>query len=740
MSTTLKVLEQGLSHHQAGKLQEAATLYQQVLQTNPNHPEALHLLGVLQFQMGNLEAAIPGLRQAIQNDPQKPEYYNSLGEVLRSTGDIQAALNCYHQAIQVQPTYAEAHYNLGNLLQTLGQHESAITCYQNAIALKSTLAQAHHNLGFLLKQTGQPAAAIAAYRTALALQPDYGLALNNLGVALQEADDLPGAIVVLQQAIHLQANYADAHYNLGNTFKLQGNVVAAMQSYQNALKFKPNWAEAYYGIGNFCKDQGQSQEALTYYQQALNLKPDYPEALWNQKLTLPILYDQPEQIQAWRDRLIQGLDDLEQVTSLDTARSRQQALAGVSHCTNFYLQYQGCDDLELQRRYGALVHRIMAANYPQWTRSIQRKVLDRKIRVGMISQFFREHTIGKLFLGWFKFLNPDQFELYCYYLGKHQDWMTAEFQTVSQHFYHGYDCFEQTCQRLERDRLDILIFTDIGMNPESYKLAALRFATVQCATWGHPITSGLPTIDYYLSSGEMEPQTAQTHYSEHLICLPKISIAYEPPALPTVRLKRDFFQLRPEAVVYLSCQSLYKYLPQYDLLFPKIAQQVAGAQFVFLASPTKGDEITLRFQARLKSAFADYGLDSQHYCVFLPRLSWQEYLNVNLVSDIFLDTLSWSGGNTTLEAIACGLPIVTCPGEFMRGRHAYAMLKTLGVTETIATSETEYVEIAVRLGLDPVWRGTIVDTMQTAQPQLYTDQKCIQALESFLKQVSLGKS
>ncbi len=265
------------------------------------------------------------------------------------------------------------------------------------------------------------------------------------------------------------------------------------------------------------------------------------------------------------------------------------------------------------------------------------------------------------------------------------------------------------------------------------QLAGLRLAPIQCTSWGHPITSGSPTIDYFLSSDLMEPEHGEEHYSETLIRLPNIGIAYPRPELPEERLNRYDFELKEDAVLYLSCQSLFKYLPQYDYLFPEIALRVPNAQFVFLSS-NASDNITEQFHQRLQKVFACHHLEGEQYCVILPRLNHNQYLNLNLMSDIFLDSLSWSGGNTTLEALAFNLPVVTYPGEFMRGRHACGILKALGVTETIASSEAEYVEIAVKLGLDLSWRQEIKDKISINSYKIYDDQTAIKGLEDFYEQ------
>jgi predicted O-linked N-acetylglucosamine transferase (SPINDLY family) len=276
------------------------------------------------------------------------------------------------------------------------------------------------------------------------------------------------------------------------------------------------------------------------------------------------------------------------------------------------------------------------------------------------------------------------------------------------------------------------VFFDLGLEPKITPIAGLRLAPIQCLAWGHPITSGIPTIDYFLSSDLMEPENAEEHYTEILIRLPNISIYYEKPVLPENPKTRSQFQLKESAIVYLSCQFLSKYLPQYDYIFAAIAQQVPEAQFVFLGAH-QSKLITEQFTQRLDKAFEQFNLNSQDYCVILPRLSQEDYWSLNLASDIFLDTIDWSGGNTTLEAIASGLPVVTIPGEFMRSRHSFAILTMLGVTETIASNEQEYIDIAVRLGLDKPWRDTIINKIKANHNNLYNDITCVRALESFFQ-------
>jgi len=256
---------------------------------------------------------------------------------------------------------------------------------------------------------------------------------------------------------------------------------------------------------------------------------------------------------------------------------------------------------------------------------------------------------------------------------------------------------------------------------------------VQCTTWCHPVTSGLATVDYFLSSDLMEPDHGQAHYCETLVRLPNLGVSYPRPRFPVNPKTRLDFGLDPGRVVYLSCQSLFKYLPQYDGIYPAIAQQVPQAQFVFLSHSSA--PLTAIFRERLARAFAQVGLSAADYCVLLPRLLWHDYGRLNQLADVFMDTLGWSGGNTCLEALACGLPVVTCPGGLLRGRHGYGILRLLGMTETMATTPAELVMIAARLGLDGAWRVQLQARILANQGRLFDDPVCIKGLEDFYRRV-----
>ena len=537
------------------------------------------------------------------------------------------------------------------------------------------------------------------------------------------------AIDQYQKILRIKTGDAELYWRLSECFRQLKLLEQAFSTLQEGIRVYPTDARLHFTLIVNLQANGYIQKAISRANTASNLLPnDYTFKILK-NLLVPIFYDTQDEISIYRQRFTSGLQDLIQQTSLETPEEQKNALAGISRLTNFYLSFQAQNDRELQRQYGNLVHKIMAANYPKWVAPLSMPALkeNEKIRIGYVSAFLHSYS-GTLWLtGWLRYCDRESFEIYCYYIGNEPDAITRQFQDYSDAFHHIPYNLEAACEQIITDRLHLLVFPEIGMNPQTMQMAGLQLAPIQCVAWGHPVTSGLPTVNYFVSSDLMEPENAQEHYSEKLIRLPNIGVSYPKPYIPQLLKTRADFHLREDAVIYLCCQSPYKYLPQYDFIFAEIARRVPQAQFVFL----RGELL----KPRLERAFAAVSLKSEDYCVFLSIPERLDYLMINLLSDVYLDTLSWSGGNTTLEAIACNLPVVTCPGEFMRGRHSYSFLKMIEVTETIAQNEVEYIEIAAKLGLDPAWRRNIAQRMSESHDRLYDDKACVAGLETFYKQV-----
>ena len=284
MNTT-ELLE-ALRLHQAGHLNEAEATYRRILDLQPNHPDVLHLLGVLAHQRGDHAAAAALIRKALDVDSGNADYHSNLGEAMRALGKAEEALDCFQQALNLNPDNPELLVNFGNAYLDLGRNAAAAEKYRQALRLRPDLAAAHYNLGNALKAGGDPAAAIDSYRSALTLDPTNADILNNLGHALQQIERYDDAIAHYRRAIAANPAYAQAHNNLGNALQDLGDFDAAMRSYRVAVELNPGFAEAWDNIGNAFQDRGMLDDALTAHDKALAIRPGDADMRFNRACAL----------------------------------------------------------------------------------------------------------------------------------------------------------------------------------------------------------------------------------------------------------------------------------------------------------------------------------------------------------------------------------------------------------------------------------------------------------------------
>jgi predicted O-linked N-acetylglucosamine transferase (SPINDLY family) len=268
------------------------------------------------------------------------------------------------------------------------------------------------------------------------------------------------------------------------------------------------------------------------------------------------------------------------------------------------------------------------------------------------------------------------------------------------------------------------------MDPMAAKLAALRLAPVQVAAWGHPETTGLPTIDHYLSAELLEPEGAQAHYTEALVRLPNLGCCYEAPAVQ--RRAPDLAELGIDAgVPLLLCPGVpFKYAPQHDAVLVQIAQHLGRCQLIFFTHRLRA--CSEQLQRRLAAAFAGAGLDFGAFGRFVPWQDKPAFYGLLERCDVFLDTIGFSGFNTAMQALECGLPVVTKDGRFLRGKLASGLLRRIGLTQLIASSDAQYVDLVVRLANDAAYRQVLRQRICAARGVLFGDTAPVHALEQFL--------
>jgi predicted O-linked N-acetylglucosamine transferase (SPINDLY family) len=434
------------------------------------------------------------------------------------------------------------------------------------------------------------------------------------------------------------------------------------------------------------------------------------------RITVPRAYREEAEIEEWRGHFVQAMRDFDSASFPGA-----EAFNALSIHDTLPLAYQGLNNRDILAEHG----RIMVSNttercLPELSAPIEKRNPGGKIRVGYLSANMKNSNGSRWALGWLK-NHAEDIETYSFFVGGAEDLVSLRFQKESDHYFHLTRGVVENARFIRSLNLDILVFTDIGLHGRNLQYATMRLAPVQCTAWGHAETSGLPTIDHYLSSDLMEPENAQEHYTENLVRLPNSGLCY--PRITSripQELDRKHFGL-PEGLLYVVPHIVTTCLPHFDWLFKAINDRT-GLPIVFIELGYESALIVTK--ERLRKA----GVRTH----WVKALTQPEFLRFLQLADVILDTPSWSGGNTTLEALTFGKPVITLPGTLMRARHSLAFLKIAGAEGLVARDEEDYINLAC----DRERQHNAMKNMEPAA--LFEDKECVAALDSFLRKVAFA--
>ncbi len=719
----------GIGLEASGDVDGAMRQYEAALVIDSSDTYANYNLASLLCARGDLARAEPLLKAALESKPDFPEAQVVLSNVYDTRGDLSAAAGALETALKQRPDYAGAWNNYGVLLSKLGRLAEAETALRRATELDPGFVSAHCLLGNMLSEQGRVADALARYQRAIALRPDFPEAHANMGCALKELGRLDEAAASCREAIRLEPDYAEAHYYLGVIYRDQVRRSEALACFDRALELRPDFAEAHYGRGHVFCDEDRRGEALGCFEKAVSLNPEYALARWSFAMAqLPAICPLDADPTLYRAAFSSELGALERWFD---AKRAAEGYRIVGNQTPFFLAYQEENNRDLLERHGRLCARLMADWFDRQAIPRPRKRGSGAIRVGVISQFFRSHSVwNALVKGWFQRLDRERFELLAFNPGTGEDLETQFAKSRASHFEQGVRGLREWVDAITQQRPDVLIYPEIGMDPTTLKLASLRLAPVQAATWGHPETTGLPTMDYYLSAEDLEPTDARENYSERLVTLPHLGCCCQPSRV--VAATPDLAGLGIDAAppLLLCPGAPFKYAPQHDRVLVEIARELGACRFVFFTH--WNPSLSQKLRRRLETVFARNGLDLDDFASFVPWQQGPEFHGWLRRADVFLDTIGFSGYNTAMLAVECGLPIVTREGRFMRGRLASGILKRMGLSDLVAQTEEDYVALAVRLARDAGHRKQVSERIETSRPVLFDDVAVIRALEDFL--------
>jgi predicted O-linked N-acetylglucosamine transferase (SPINDLY family) len=711
MVSIAEAFQSGLAFHAAGDLTQAEQLCRQVLQAEPRHPGAAHLLGLIALQVGQHQKAIEFISTAIRLDGSQPQYHAHLGDAHRHAGQLETSAKCYQRAVALAPHFAEAHDSLGTVLQALGNATDAEAAYRNAIRIRPEFAAAHHNLGVALRAQGRAREAMDSYRTAITLQPTLAESHSELGSLLHEQREFSAAAAAYQEALRLRPDFVEALTNFGFLAQTQMQLDQAISLFSRVVQLTPDSAVAHFNLANVYMFKRMHQQAIAGYQHTLRLQPTHPGAYHN----LAVLFNELRQ----PDRAVEAC---EKGLALDPkSASLCENLAFALHTQGRGEEaigwYRKSIEFEPERSigYGILLYSLnfipgiapaaAFAEHLAWAKRhaepltglapphANDRTPDRRLRVGYVSAHFCRHAVNYFTEPLICAHDHTAVEVFCYSDVVVPDDVTARLKNAVDVWRDtGAVSDDRLAHMVREDRIDILVDLAGHIGGNRLLVFARKPAPIQVTYIGYQNTTGMSAMDYRLTDERADPpDMTDEFYTEQLVRLPKSFFCYQPseesppvtpsPARASGRVTFGYFN------------NFTKVTPQVMEAWFAILKQVQNSQLLVLAAGGGYVEHRLRELARQN------GIDAQRITLCDPQPQ-AGYMRLIQRADVALDPFPFNGHTTTCDSIWMGVPVVMLEGDTYASRFGGSVLVNVGLEDLIARSVDEYVSIAVDLAGD----------------------------------------
>lgn len=648
---------------------------------------------------------------AVRLVPHDLERRLALADALYRCSDVARAIAQYELAAAIAPGDLRVANALARALSAVGLFDEAAEVSRAALAADPADPRARENLALALaRRTPQRSMEALAMARRLFEEADR----------LEAAGRPAEALDAFSRSAQLLPDVALIHYRIGCLLQDAGQSEDALAHHALAARLQPALFGAAHNAGKLAAGLGLVDRARRYLTQAHQLRPQDGISM---RLTLlaEAIHPSAEAIAAARARFERGLDGIIE------APPRLVDPLNKADLPTFFLAYHGACNRRLHEKLArafTLACPELLWHAPHCRGSSRRPG---RIRIGFLSRFLRGHSIGKVAGGLIARLSRERFEVYA--LNVAPVVMDDTARWIQAHCDHSLTVAETLVSaraQLAALELDILFYQDIGMEPFSYLLAFSRLARVQCVSFGHPDTTGIPTMDYYVSNDLYEPPGASEHYSERLVelhDLPTLAYYFRPPAqsMPT----RAELGLPAAARLYVCPQTLFKLHPDFDAVMEGILER-DGAGRILLFSGLCAEWVVM-LQRRFRHVMPGVADRVE----FLPRQPYARYLQILAAADVVLDTMHFNGMNTSIDAFSVGTPVVTLPTALQRGRFTQAMYRTMHIDDGVASSVQEYARFAVEIATDSDRRRRLRERISERSHRLFEDRRAVEEFERF---------
>jgi predicted O-linked N-acetylglucosamine transferase (SPINDLY family)/GT2 family glycosyltransferase len=671
----------------SGQYQTALLIGQLLLQKLPGHADVYHLLGIVHGRAGHLNEALRALDTALALRPGNLGFRYSRAEVLvlqRRWGEAESE---YRAVLASRPKATDAGYRLAQVLSQQGQIEAAVAAYRAVIRRQPKHQAAYLEAARLLHETAQTQAALRLVKKGVAAMPGWTEGRYRLGLLLMADKRYRDAARAFRAAAEQEPESIRHRHAWGVALETDGDLVGAREAYRPVV-----------------------DDPSTHPLQRLGLDPICPQVASDES-----------QLEHYRRRLAAGLAALENspMPSLNLGTPSQDlAIPPMA------MIYHGRDDLGIKRAWADLARKALPK--PPFQPLVRRQ--EGAVRLGFLVTLGHEGVFSKTLSGLIDRLRIPNAELVIFCGSRvAADFLRTGFKREDVRFVILPLQLDAALARIRAEALSLLYYWEIGTEGANYFLPFYRLAPVQCTGWGRPWSSGIPSVDYYLSSAALETPESDTFFSEQLIRLPRLPVWLTREPAPDAALNRSALGLPDTGPLYVCPQNPLKLHPDFDDLLARILSRDRKGTVVLIERFQKGliDAIKARQREHLGALCARVA--------WLPRLDYDAYRRLLAAADVVLDTPHYGAGVTAYDSFSVGAPIVTLPGRFSRGRVVYALYRQMGIDGAVANDAEGYAELATSIATNATKRALISTEILAHSEAIFEDSLAVIAFQDFIE-------
>lgn len=686
------LFQQTINLLQQGEISRAETLCKKLINIYPNYPDLYNIRAIINDKKGLIEDAITCMEKAISLQNDNHLYYINLGEFYKKSGNFEKAIQSLIMSIQIKPDFHGSRYNLANIYKSLGNFQEAEKLYKEAIQLEPNDYQSLQNLGNIY---------------------------NELGYYEQAAENYFAAYRIDPTNSHITAILASCFSEIKNEYQ-------AEYFYKTTLALKPDDISATKSLSVLYENQSKFEEGMDYYKKYTELLKKEGKYSLLQKLHLemavPTFDFTNYEINKRREKLAETIEEFQQSDLKSYDEYTDHDFLEENLQIPSQLTYQGYDNKDIKIEFA----NIFKNSFPVDGNT---KFNEGKIKIGFLVTRSNEGIFTKFMSGIINNLDRNEFDVFI--ICDEHGWKNK----VSQKIINSNIVFipfklKESSEIIKGLNLDILYYWEIGNDSLDYFLPFFRLAPVQCTSIGWPETTGIPNVDYFISSELIENENSEEHYSEKLFKLKGLPFNIEKPALNVEIKPLDKFGIDSIKNIYLCPQNLRKIQPDFDRLVSGILNKDENGVVVFIGK--KHHDILNQLKMRIRISYPEI----YNRVIFLEHLNYQDYLSLVSHSHVVLDTLYFGGANTSYDIFAMERPIVTFPYTHERGRYTLGCYSLMGITDLIANSFDEYVDLAVKTATDADFRNNIIHKIKEKNHLLFGNSELIKEYSDFFKHIS----